>query len=426
MLDIKFIRENIELIKKTCLQKRKNPQDIDKLIEIDDTRKSLIAQTEKLKAEKNEVSKKIATLSGEEKEAVFKEMKKVGEKEKELDEQLKVVLEEFEAYSLKVPMPVRTDTPEGKDETENVVEFEIGEKPAFGFEPKDHITLMKMHDMIDIERGVKLGGARSYFLKGDAVMLEQAVLRYTFEKIVAKGFTPMSVPYMVSPECLKGTGYFPGGEEDAYNLERDDKWLIATAEIPLTAFHKDEILEEKDLPKTFVGMTPCFRREAGSYGKDTQGLYRVHQFNKVEQVVILPANTELSDEWHDRILKNAQEVLDDLKLPYRRLHLCTGDLGLGKYTSHDIECWMPSRNAYGETHSATSFKDFQARRLNLRYKNSEGKTQFCYTLNNTAIATPRLLIALIENNQNADGSINIPKVLQPYMFGKTLIDNKKA
>ena len=421
MLDIKFIRENVELIKRTCEQKHCEGVDVDELLKVDDKRRELIQKAEELKAEKNKASEKIATMQGDDKQAAIAEMKAVGEKEKEADEKLRAVKEEFESLMLRVPMPVREDTPEGASEEENVELYTRGEIPQFDFEPKDHITLMEMHDMVDIERGVKLAGARSYFLKGDGALLEQAVLQYTFKKLVEKGFTPMQVPYMVDPECLRGTGYFPGGEDDAYNLERDDKWLIATAEIPLTSYHKGEILSEEELPKTYVAMSPCFRREAGSYGKDTKGLYRIHQFNKVEQVIILPADEELSNKWHDQILANAQEVLDDLGVPYRLLHLCTGDLALGKYTSHDIECWMPSRESYGETHSATSFKDFQARRLNLRYKNSEGKKQFCYTLNNTAIATPRFLIALIENNQNEDGSINIPKVLQPYMGGKTKI-----
>lgn len=421
MLDIKFIRENIDLIKRTCEQK-KSTVDIERLLEVDEERRTLIQQTEELKAEKNKASEKIATMQGDDKMTAIAEMKAVGDKEKEVDEKLRTVLEEFETLMLRVPMPVRSDTPEGKDETENVEVYTRGEIPKFDFEPKDHMTLMEMHGMVDIERGVKLSGARSYFLKGDGALLEQAVLQYTFKKIVGKGFTPMLVPYMVDTDCLRGTGYFPGGEDDAYNLERDDKWLIATAEIPLTAYHKDEILSEDELPKTYVAMSPCFRREAGSYGKDTKGLYRIHQFNKVEQVVVLTADTEQSDKWHEQILNNAQEVLDDLEIPYRLLQLCTGDLALGKYTSHDIECWMPSRDSYGETHSATSFKDFQARRLNLRYKDSEGKTKFCYTLNNTAIATPRFLIALIENNQNADGSINIPAVLQDYMGGRSKID----
>ena len=282
------------------------------------------------------------------------------------------------------------------------------------------MTLMKKHDMVDVERGVKLAGARSYFLKNDGMLLEQAVLQYALQKMVKKGFTPFSVPNIVNTDCLVGTGYFPGGEEDAYRLERDDQWMIATSEIPLTSYYSGEILAEADLPKKFVGLSPCYRREAGTYGKDTSGLYRVHQFMKVEQVVLLPEDVKMSDQYHVQILANSEELCSDLEIPYRVLQLCSGDLALGKYDSHDIECWMPSREGYGETHSATSFLDFQARRLNLRYRGEDGTIKYCYTMNNTVVASPRILIAIIENNQTADGKIKIPKVLQPFM-GKEVI-----
>jgi len=241
------------------------------------------------------------------------------------------------------------------------------------------------------------------------------VLQYALQKMVKKGFTPLSVPNIVNTDCLVGTGYFPGGEEDAYRMERDDQWLIGTSEIPVTSYHSGEILQETDLPKKYLGYSPCYRREAGTYGKDTAGLYRVHQFMKVEQVILLPEDVKMSDQYHAQILANAEELCTELEIPYRVLQLCAGDLAIGKYDSHDIECWMPSRNAYGETHSATSFLDFQARRLNLRYRDSEGNIKYCYTMNNTLVATPRILIAIIENNQTADGKIRIPKVLQPYM-----------
>lgn len=230
----------------------------------------------------------------------------------------------------------------------------------------------------------------------------------------------MSVPNLVEPACLLGTGYFPGGEDDAYHLEKDDKWLIGTSEIPVTAYHMNEILDESELPKTYCGYSPCYRREAGASGKDTTGLYRVHQFNKVEQVVILQEDLELNMQWHQRILTNAEKLLQDLQMPYRILQLCTGDMSIGKYQSQDIECWMPSREKYGETHSVSSLLDFQSRRLNLRYRTAAGEIKYCYTMNNTLLATPRFLIALIENNQQADGSIKIPDVLVPYM-GKQYI-----
>lgn len=230
----------------------------------------------------------------------------------------------------------------------------------------------------------------------------------------------MNVPNLVEPSCLLGTWYFPGGEDDAYHIEKDDKRLIGTSEIPVTAYHMNEILDESELPKTYCGYSPCYRREAWASGKDTTGLYRVHQFNKVEQVVILPEDLILNMEWHARILANAEELLQDLQIPYRLLQLCTGDMSIGKYQSQDLECWMPSRGKYGETHSVSSLLDFQARRLNLRYRTASGEIKYCYTMNNTFVATPRFLIAVIENNQQADGSIKIPDVLVPYM-GKQFI-----
>lgn len=409
MLDIKFIRENLDRVKDAVIKKRKTV-DIDYIITLDDKRKSLQFQIDEAKSAQKK--------AGESRDIeLAKSLKdQISALSKDYDD----VMIEYNALMLQVPQVIHESMPVGKDDSENVEVKKVWDAPHFDFEPRDHVQLMQMHDMLDIERGVKLSGARSYFLKNDGALLEQAVLQYAYQSMVKKGFTPMTVPYMVDPACLMGTGYFPGGEEDAYRLERDDKWMIATAEIPLTAYHKDEILTASELPKTYVGMSPCFRREAGSYGKDTYWLYRIHQFHKVEQVVILPADEAMTVERHYRILDNAEQVLRDLGLPYRLLQLCTGDMSLGKYISHDIECWMPSRKAYGETHSASSFLDFQARRLNLRYRDEDGTIKTCYTMNNTVIATPRFLIALIENNQNADGSINIPAVLQPYM-GKAKI-----
>ncbi len=315
-----------------------------------------------------------------------------------------------------MPNFIHPDVPVGKTEDENVPLKNYGKVPKFDFKPLDHITLMKKYDMIDIERGVKLAGARSYFLKGDGALLENAVLQYAYKKMVEKGFTPMYVPNMVHPEILTCTGYYPDPDGNVYELWNEKRCLIWTSEIPLTSYHRDEILSEDELPKTYFAQSACYRREAGSYGKDTAGLYRVHQFGKVEQVIIIPEDVALSNERHQKILQNSMDVMNDLELPYRLLQLCTGDLSSEKYNSHDIECRMPSRNSYGETHSATSFLDYQARRLNLRYRNKEGKIKYCYTLNNTVVATPRILIPIIENNQKADGEIKIPKVLQPYLW----------
>lgn len=409
MIDIKKIRDNLDEYKIVIAKKKRNV-DVNALLDLDDQRKNFQKQIDDLKFQQKKL--------GEEKK--YEEAKALKWEIQTIEESYKTVVEQFDTMMLTMPNFIAPTVPEGKDDSENVVVKTVGEIPTFNFESKDHMTLMKQFDMVDVERGVKLAWARSYFLKNDGMLLEQAVLQYALQKMVKKWFSAFSVPNMVNTECLVGTWYFPGGEEDAYRLERDDQWMIATAEIPITAYHMNEVLSEEELPKKYVGLSPCYRREAGTYGKDTAGLYRVHQFMKVEQVVLLPEDVEMSDFWHQQILQNSMELLDDLKIPYRLLQLCTWDLSLGKYNSHDIECWMPSRNSYGETHSATSFLDFQARRLNIRYRDSEGKIKYCYTLNNTVVASPRILIALIENYQQADGSIKVPEVLVPFI-GKEVI-----
>ncbi len=410
MIDLKKVRDDIEAYKLICQHKGKKI-DVDGILAKDDQRKESQQKIDAMKFQQKELAAK----------KDYEGAKALKSDIQALEDQYVKIVEELNKDLLTMPnTALHPDVPIGKDETENVVVKTFGEQPHFDFEPKDHMTLMKQHDMVDVERWVKLAWARSYFLKGDGMLLEQAVLQYTLKLLVAKGFIPMNVPNIVNPECLIGTGYFPGGEEDAYRLERDNQRLIWTSEIPVTAYHMDEVLDEKELPKKYCWYSACFRREAWTYGKDTAGLYRVHQFMKVEQVVILPEDEKMSNEYHQQILQNSMDILDDLKVPYRLLQLCSGDLAIGKYNSHDLECWMPSRNAYGETHSVTSFLDFQARRLNLRYRDADGKIKYCYTMNNTAIATPRILIALIENNQQPDGSIKIPDVLVPYM-GKEFI-----
>lgn len=410
MIDLKKVRDDIQGYKKICEYKGKNI-DVDWILEKDDQRKEFQQKIDAMKFQQKQLA--------EQKD--YDGAKALKWEIQLLEQQYDVIVAQLNKDLLTMPnTSISPEVPIGKDESENVVVKNFGDVPAFDFETKDHMTLMKQYDMVDVERGVKLAWARSYFLKGDGMLLEQAVLQYTLKKLVAKWFTPMNVPNIVNPECLIGTWYFPGGEEDAYRLERDNQRMIGTSEIPVTAYHMDEVLDEKDLPKKYCGYSACYRREAGTYGKDTAWLYRVHQFMKVEQVVILPEDEKMSNEYHQQILQNAMDVLNDLKIPYRLLQLCSWDLAIGKYNSHDLECWMPSRNAYGETHSVTSFLDFQARRLNLRYRDTEGKIKYCYTMNNTAIATPRVLIALIENNQQADGTIKVPDVLVPYM-GKEYI-----
>lgn len=409
MLDIKKIRENLPEYREVIIKKNKNV-DVDKLISLDDKRKELQKKIDETKFQQKQLAEK----------KDYEWAKSLKTEIQTIESEYNSVLDEFNKMMLSMPNFISPNVPVWKDDSENVVSKVVNEPPKFDFPTLDHMELMKKHDMIDVERWVKLAWARSYFLKNDWMLLEQAILQYALRKLIEKWFSPFSVPNMVNTECLIWTGYFPGGEEDAYRLERDDQRMIATAEIPITAYHMNEILTEEELPKKYVWLSPCYRREAGTYGKDTAWIYRVHQFMKVEQVILLPEDVALSDQRHQQIIQNSMDVLDGLKLPYRLLQLCTGDLALWKYNSHDLECRMPSRNSYGETHSATSFLDFQARRLNIRYRTKTGELKYCYTLNNTVIASPRILIPVIENYQQKDGTIKVPEVLVPYMW-KTII-----
>jgi seryl-tRNA synthetase len=316
-----------------------------------------------------------------------------------------------------VPNPPADHVPDGKDDTENVELRTWGTPRQFEFEIRDHVELGLLHDVMDFERAAKLAGSRTYFLKGAGALLELAVLRLALDHITSKGFMPMLVPNLVRPFAMFGTAYYPGGEEQSYQIDRDGLALIGTSEVPLTAYHASEILAEDELPRCYAGWSSCFRREAGTYGRDTRGLYRIHQFQKVEQVVVCRADEDESMSWHRQILQNSEEVLQKLELPYRVVNVCGGDLGRGQVQKFDLETWMPSRNSYSETHSASRFHDFQARRLNMRYRDSDGKVQFCHTLNNTVIASPRILIPLLETYQHEDGSIDIPEALRPYLLG---------
>jgi seryl-tRNA synthetase len=323
-----------------------------------------------------------------------------------------------------IPQPADPEAPFGEDDTQNVEMRTWGEIRKFDFEPKDHVELGLELGILDIERGVKLAGSRNYFLKGDGALLHWAVLRYAMDYMLMQGYTPMSVPLLMKDEVMMGTGYFPGSEEQTYQMECDSLNLVGTAEVPITAYHSGELLTEDQLPIKSVALSTCFRREAGAAGKDTRGLYRIHQFDKVEQVIIGENDIEKSKAYHNEIQANSEAVMQGLGLPYRVVNVCTGDLGRGQAQKFDIEAWMPSRNSYGETHSASRFYEFQARRMNLRYKTNDKKNVFCHTLNNTVIASPRVLIPVLELNQNADGTITIPEVLRQYMGGKERIEKQ--
>lgn len=424
MLDIKYIRENKELIRQTGIDKN-FPIDVDLLLELDRKIVDLNKSLDELKTERNKKSEIIPKLSGEEKMKEITFVKELKEKISSLEADLAPIKEEFDLLMLKVPNPCLPEVPVGKDDTDNVEVKKWGEIRSFDFTPKDHITLGEDLDLMEFARASKIAGSRTYYLRNDAVLLEMAICRYVVDKLVSKGFTPMSVPVMVKDIAMKGTGYFPLGKEQAYAITEDDLYLVGTSEVSLVSYHNGETLTKESLPILYAGYSNCFRREAGTYGKDTKGLYRVHQFTKIEQVAIIEADMDKQREIHDFLLSNSEEVLQDFKIPYRVVSVCTGDIGIGQVRKHDIEAWMPSRNAYCETHSCSSFNDFQARRSNIKYKDSDGTTKYCYTLNNTAIASPRILIPILENYQNEDGSITIPEVLVPYMGGKTKIEAKK-
>jgi seryl-tRNA synthetase len=424
MLDIAFIREFPELVKagakKKCLH-----VDVDRLLEVDRQRRALITEIEQLRAERNRKSKLISGVPANERETLLDDTRAITEQLKQSETALAPLEEEFEWLMLQVPNVPAPDVPEGLTDADNVEIRRWGEPPVFPFTPRDHVELGETLDLVDIKRAVRIAGTRTYYLKNEAVLLELAVLRYTLDHMIRKGFTPMLVPHLVKDEAMIGTAYFPGGEEQAYRLEKDAANLIGTAEVPLTAYHYDEILNGADLPKRYVGMSACYRREAGTYGRDTRGIYRVHQFQKVEQVIICVADEQVSIAEHENIVRNAEEVLQALLLPYRVVNVCGGDLGAPQVKKYDIETWMPSRNAYAETHSASRFYDFQARRLKLRYRDRQGKVHYAHTLNNTVIASPRILITLLEVYQQEDGSVLVPEVLRPYMSGIARIDRKR-
>jgi len=425
MLDIKFIRAQPDVVR-AAAQLKRIEFDVDRLLEVDAERRRLLQQVEELKAQQNRTSKEIATLQGEARSARIQAMQALVARIKELTETQRVVDESFESLQLLVPNIPAAEVPPGKDESENVEVRRWGTPRQFDFEPRDHVALGLDLDLVDFERAAKLAGSRTYFLKGNGALLELAVLRFALDHIVARGFTPMLVPLLVRPLAMIGTAYYPGGEEQAYQVERDGVSLIGTAEVPITAFHAHEILEEEALPRLYAGWSPCFRREAGTYGRDTRGLYRIHQFQKIEQVVVCRADAAESLRWHQTILQNSEELLQQLVLPYRVVNVCGGDRGRPQVQKFDLETWMPSRNGYGETHSASRFHDFQARRLDLRYRDAQGKVQFCHTLNNTVIASPRILIAILENNQQADGSVILPTALRPYMGGTERLERKSG
>jgi len=421
VLDLKLIRQDPEAVKAGAAKKR-IPCDVDRILALDAESRALGQEIDGLRQRQRRAGKEISQAAPEERPALLEEQKELKARLKTIEERQGELKQELHGLMLLVPNLPAAEVPDGADDSDNVVISYWGKPRSFDFEPRSHIELGEAQGWLDIERGARIAGSRNYVLKGDLSLLEGAVMRYALDVMVEKGFTPVSVPTLVRTETMVGTGYFPGGEDQAYRCdERDDLCLVGTAEVPLTALHQDEILASEALPLRFVALSSCYRREAGTYGKDTKGLYRVHQFLKVEQVVIDVADDARSLEHHHSILRNAEEVVRALDLPYRVVNVCGGDLGQPQVQKFDIETWMPSREGYGETHSASRFHDFQARRLNLRYRGADGKVDFCHTLNNTVAASARMLIALLENHQLADGRIAVPLVLRPYLGGRELL-----
>ena len=416
MLDIKFIRQNIELIKDACKKKQINSEIIDRLIEVDKKRSELIQSVERTRRLKNEANEKIKKASLDEKQKIIEKMKKLDSNE---EKELQDVEKEFQQLMLLVPNIPHVSVPEGSSDADNLEVKTWGNIRQFDFPIKDHVELAKNLDIVDFDRGVKVAGFRGYFLKNEAMQLCFAIWSFALEKVISKGFVPMIAPSLVKESALIGTGYLPQAKEDVYETS-DEMYLAGTSEVAIMNYHSGEMLPIDNFPIKYVGFSPCFRTEIGSYGKDVKGILRVHEFFKLEQVILCKNSEEETERLHEEITRNAEEVLEALELPYRRVLNCTGDLGLGQVKKYDLEAWVPSQNKYRETHSASYFYDFQTRRLNIRYKDEQGEIKYAHSLNNTLIATPRILISILENHQEKDGSIKIPKALHKYLNFKEI------
>lgn len=431
MIDLHDVRARPEAYQQAADQKNIKVH-VARFLELDEQRRELTKMVEDMRSQKNAASKQIPQMKDAEKTKLIAEMKTLGDELKTREAELDALEAEWNALQLRLPMIPHASVPVGKSDADNVEARKNGTPKTFDFPLKDHQELGELLDIIDVPRGVKIAGSRSYFLKGDGARLHQAVLRLATDHLTGKGWTLFTPPLLADWSCLMGTGFFPGAEEQTYAVgaqqeqggavEGDNLYLIGTAEVSVCSYHKDEVLPLSDLPTRYAGYSNCFRREAGTYGKDTRGLYRVHQFEKVEQVVLCEADEDKAMALFEEIRTNAEEILQSLGLPYRVLNVCTGDMGQGKVFMQDIETWMPSREAYGETHSCSYLGDFQSRRLNIKYEDVDGTKKFVRTLNNTAIASPRILIPLLETYQNKDGSVTVPEALRPYMGGQEVME----
>lgn len=423
MLDIKWIRKNEELVQNVADQKGISLS-IAQLLAWDDKRRLALQEVEQLRQERNQMTQQINEFLREnhleQAEQQKQAVREVNRRLAALEQEQREAEQRYRELMMLVPNQVSPDTPEGRSDQDNVEIKRVGEPRAFDFTPKDHVALGELHHMIDIPRGVKTAGSRSYYLTGAGVALHRAVQQLAMDLLMSRGFQLLEVPLMVRTTAMYNTGFFPLGEEQTYRLTEEDQWLVGTSEVPLVSYYDHEIVDVTK-PIKLAAASVCFRNEVGSAGRDVHGLYRVHQFAKVEQVILCENSLDTSEAMFQEITKNAEDLLQRLELPYRIMNVCTGDMSQKTYKQWDIETWMPSRQAYGETHSSSQLLDFQARRSQIRFRDAAGSLQYCYTLNNTAVASPRILIPLLETHQQEDGSIRIPEALQKYMNGLDII-----
>jgi seryl-tRNA synthetase len=419
MLSLQFIRENPDAVRKAIAEKNVT-LDLDALLALDGEARALKTRVDTLRQERNAISDGFKSAAPEERPALGAKAKAIGAEIGEMEGALGEKQAALDALLLRVPNIPWDGAPVGPDETYNVVVRQEGAIPSFDFEPLDHVALIEKNDWADLARITQVSGSRTYCLKGRLAMLEQALMLWAQQRLAADGFTLMTVPALARPQAFVATGHFPGHEEEAYHMPADDLYLAGTGEIALTSLHSGEIVEGDKLPILYAGYSPCFRREAGSAGRDVRGLLRVHQFYKLEQYVICRDDDEESARWHQHLLANAESMLQALEIPYQVIEAATGDMGNGKFRMNDIESWVPSLGKYRETHSCSTLHDWQARRANLRWRDEERKVRFVHTLNNTALASPRILVPLLENHQTADGRVKLPATLRDLMVGEYL------
>lgn len=414
MLALDFVKANRETVER-AIRDKGVVLNLDDLLALDTNVRAIKTEAEALRAERNAISAQFPKAAPEEKADLGRRAKEAGARISKLEDQLAGEESALRMLLLQLPGIPYEGAPVGPDETYNEVIRSVGEPPKFDFEPLDHVALIERNDWGDLSRVTQVSGSRTYCLKGALALLETKLMGWALERIAASGFTPITVPAIAREQAFINQGQFPGHREETYELPNDDLWLTGTAEVVLTSLHSGEIIEADKLPVLYAGFSPCFRREAGSAGKDVRGLLRVHQFEKVEQYVICEADEAQSAEWHATLLRLAEGLLQALEIPYQVIETSTGDMGLGKYRMNDIESWVPSLGKYRETHSCSSLHDWQARRANIRYRGQDGKVRFAHTLNNTALASPRILVPLLENHQTADGRVELPEAMQQLM-----------